>query len=70
LVEGFYTAAAIVDQLSEMMRISVPVWAAVDSCTLFTVVTRKGHLSENSLMIGVAELRDQYEQEKVKVTLG
>jgi hypothetical protein len=40
---------------------------AVDSRTLFTVVTRMGHVSENSFMIDVAELRDQYVLDKLKV---
>jgi hypothetical protein len=67
LVEGFDTAAAIAYQLSEILSINVPVWVAVDSRTLFTVVTRMGHVSEKRFMVDVAELRDQYVQDKLKV---
>jgi hypothetical protein len=66
LVEGFDTAAAIAYQLSAILRINVPVWVAVDSRTLFTVVTRMGHVSEKRLMIDVAELRDQFVQDKTE----
>jgi hypothetical protein len=63
LVEGFDTAAAIAYQLSEILRINVPVWVAVDSRTLFTVLMRMGRVWEKRLMIDVAELRDQYVQD-------
>lgn len=67
LVDGFDTAAAIADQVSEMLRSSVPVWNAVDSRTLFNIVTKMGTVSESRLMIDVAELREQYVQRKLNM---
>ena len=60
LSEGFDSARAIADQVSFVLGRPIPVWAAVDSRTVFNVVARFGNVTEKRLCIDVAALREAH----------
>jgi hypothetical protein len=65
LVAGSDVAASIAAQVSEILGMQIPVWNAIDSGTLFNIVTRMGTLTEKRVMVDAAELREQHLQRKM-----
>lgn len=56
-VEGYDAASGIASQVSEILGVQLPIWCAVDSRTVFNVITRLGVVTEKRLMPDTADSR-------------
>lgn len=60
LVEGYDADFGIESQLHEILDKQVPISRAVGSRTMYNVVTRLGHVTEQRLHVDVADLRHEH----------